>query len=49
MMIFLFAALCIVGVIYLFWQLIDSERVTTDKLRTRLAEEASPQPAEPRA
>jgi hypothetical protein len=49
MLILLFALLCVAGVGFLFWQLMDSDRLTADKLRTRLAEEAGSRSAEPKA
>lgn len=47
MMIFIFAALSVAGVSFLFWQLMDSDRATSEKLRVKMAEEAGTRSAEP--
>lgn len=49
MLILLFALLCVTGVGFLFWQLMDSDRLTADKLCARLAEEAGSISAGPKA
>lgn len=47
MMIFLFAALSVAGVSFLFWQLMDSDKATAEKLRVKMAEDAGTRSEEP--
>jgi hypothetical protein len=47
MLILLFAIVCAAGVVFLFWQLKDSDRVTADRLRISLGEEAGAGHARP--
>ena len=49
MLILLFTIACTVGVVFLFWQLKDSDRATADRLRISLGEEAAVHGARPEA